>query len=103
MFLAIFVMLMVPLIISDPLGTFARLLGTVIVVGTVVVVVKRFRLHRESNSVELARAPFEDRQGRDPGGESLWHVSCWFLHLDRRVAAVSSPWSLPLTRSMSPL
>jgi hypothetical protein len=44
MFLAIFVMFMAPLIISDPLGTFARLLGTVIVVGTVVVVVKRFRL-----------------------------------------------------------
>ena len=43
MFLVIFVMLMAPLIISDPLGTIARLLGTAIIVGTIVVVVKRFR------------------------------------------------------------
>ena len=44
MFLVIFAIFMTPLFISDPLGTFARFLGTVIVVGTVVVVVKRFRL-----------------------------------------------------------
>ena len=43
LFLVIFAMFLVPLIISDPLGTIARLLGTAIAVGTIVVVVKRFR------------------------------------------------------------
>ncbi len=48
MFLAIFAMFMVPLFISDPLGTVARLLGLAIVVVTIVIVVKRFREFTEN-------------------------------------------------------
>ncbi|MFV2000726.1 MAG: hypothetical protein ACC654_10230 [Acidimicrobiia bacterium] len=48
MFLVIFAMFMAPLIISDPLGTIARLLGTAIIIGTIVVVVKRFRQFTEN-------------------------------------------------------
>ena len=48
MFLVIFAMFMVPLLISDPLGTVARLLGLAIVVVTIVAVVKRFREFTEN-------------------------------------------------------
>lgn len=64
-FLAIFMMLMVPLFVKDPWGTMVRLAGTAVVVGMVVVVVRWFRgfidsrittrwLEHESRTVRVA-------------------------------------------------